>query len=97
MNDQRKVLIIEAKKVPDISEKILKETVKELENQAVEYKHIVVPDITEIAPTIRYAIRSMEMKTSEVRFIGYVVVGCAVCEKMPLHCKAMMEESIRGI
>jgi len=76
--EQRKVLIIEANHNREISAQLLEGAVRELEARGVDFKHVVVPDMLEIPTAMRYAVRSMEMKTAEARYIGYIALGSAI-------------------
>jgi 6,7-dimethyl-8-ribityllumazine synthase len=76
--EQRKVLIIEANHNREISTQLLEGAVRELESRGIDFKHVVVPDMLEIPTAMRYAVRSMEMKTAEARYIGYIALGTAI-------------------
>ena len=93
--DQRKVLIIEANHNREISAALLEGAVRELEAKGVDFKHVVVPDVLEIPTAMRYAVRSMEMKTAEARYIGYVALGCVVLDE-DKHREHIAKEATHG-
>ena len=78
MDGYKKVLIIQVedpeKKLSDTS---VQEAEKILKKAKIDYMYVKVPGVLDIAPTIHYAIRAMELKTTDIRFIGYVAVGVA--------------------
>ena len=73
-----RLLIVEARFYDDISDQLIKGAVAELTAAGAGYKRIIVPGITEIPATIRFAIRAMELRAIDERYAGYVVLGCAI-------------------
>lgn len=73
-----RVLIVEARFYDDITDQLVKGAVDELQAHGVGFKRAIVPGIYETPAVIRYAIRSMELRATDHRYAGYIVLGCAV-------------------
>jgi 6,7-dimethyl-8-ribityllumazine synthase len=90
------VLIVEARFYPEISDELLKGTVTEIENNGGSYERITVPGALEIPPTIRFAIRAMDLVGGRRRYDGYVALGCVIRGETT-HYDIVAGESARGL
>ena len=73
-----RILIIEARFYDDIADHLVKGAVQELPAQGAGYKRVIVPGILEIPAAVRFAVRAMELRATDMRYAGYVVLGCAL-------------------
>jgi 6,7-dimethyl-8-ribityllumazine synthase len=73
-----RILIVEARFYEDIADHLVKGAVQELTAQGAGYKRVIVPGVLEIPAVIRFAIRAMELRATDMRFAGYIVLGCAI-------------------
>jgi len=78
MSGGTRVLIVEARFYDDITDELVRGAVEALSRHGAGYRRIIVPGILEIPAVIRYAVRAMELRATEIRFAGYVVLGCAI-------------------
>jgi 6,7-dimethyl-8-ribityllumazine synthase len=90
-----RILIVEARFYDDISDHLVKGAVQELSEQGAGYKRIFVPGILEIPAVIRFAIRAMELRATDMRFAGYIVLGCAIKGETD-HYEHVCREAIQG-
>ncbi|MFN3077789.1 MAG: 6,7-dimethyl-8-ribityllumazine synthase [Alphaproteobacteria bacterium] len=91
-----RILIVEARFYDDITDNLVRGAVLELTAQGAGYKRVIVPGILEIPSVIRYAIRAMELRASENRFAGYVVLGCAIKGKTD-HYEHVSQQCMEGV
>lgn len=91
-----RILIVEARFYDDITDDLVKGAVAELTAKGAGYKRIIVPGILEIPAVIRYAIRAMELRATEHRFAGYVVLGCAI-KGLTDHYEHVSRASVDGV
>lgn len=73
-----RILIVEARFYDDVTDALVKGAIEALSAHGAGFKRVIVPGIFEIPAVIRYAIRSMELRATDERYGGYVVLGCAV-------------------
>ncbi len=78
MSEGPRLLIVEARVHDDITDELVRGAVEMLTRHGAGYKRIIVPSILEIPAVIRFAVRSMEVRATDQRFAGYVVLGCAI-------------------
>jgi len=78
MAEGARILIVEARFYDDIADNLVRGAVRELTARGAGYKRIMVPGILEIPAVIRYAIRAMELRATDHRYSGYVLLGCAL-------------------
>ena len=91
-----RILIVEARFYDDITDNLVRGAVAELASQGAGFKRIIVPGILEIPAVIRYAIRGMELRSTDQRYSGYVVLGCAIKGKTD-HYEHVSRESVAGV
>ncbi|SDG91744.1 6,7-dimethyl-8-ribityllumazine synthase [Roseospirillum parvum] len=91
-----RVLIVESRFYEDISDHLAAGAVNALSEAGVGYKRVFVPGIMEIPPVIRYAIRAMELRATDYRYSGYVVLGCAI-KGATDHYEHVCREAISGV
>lgn len=91
-----RILIVEARFYEDIADHLVKGAVQELTAQGAGYKRVIVPGVLEIPAVIRFAIRSMELRATDMRFAGYVVLGCAIRGETD-HYDHVAREAMSGI
>lgn len=91
-----RILIVEARFYEDIADHLVKGAVQELTAQGAGYKRVIVPGILEIPAVIRFAIRAMELRATDVRYAGYVVLGCAIKGETD-HYEHVCRESMHGV
>ncbi|EKV31592.1 6,7-dimethyl-8-ribityllumazine synthase [Caenispirillum salinarum AK4] len=89
-------LIVESRFYDDISDQLVKGAVQELTAQGAGYKRIIVPGILEIPAVIRFAVRAMELRATDTRFAGYVVLGCAIKGETD-HYEHVCHQAIDGV
>jgi 6,7-dimethyl-8-ribityllumazine synthase len=90
------LLIVEARFYPEISDELLKGAAAEIEKAGGSYERITVPGALEIPPTIRYAIRAMDLVGGRRRYDGYVGLGCVIRGETT-HYDIVATESARGL
>lgn len=91
-----RILIVEARFYDDIADQLVKGAVQELTAQGAGFKRVIVPGILEIPAVVRFAIRSMELRATDMRFAGYVVLGCAIKGETD-HYDHVSREAMRGM
>ncbi|MBF0093776.1 MAG: 6,7-dimethyl-8-ribityllumazine synthase [Alphaproteobacteria bacterium] len=96
MSGGPRVLIVEARFYDDITDNLVRGAVAELTAHGAGYKRVIVPGILEIPAVIRYAIRAMELRATDQRYAGYVVLGCAIKGKTD-HYEHVSREAIAGV
>lgn len=82
-----KILIIEARFYPEISDALLEGAKKVLDNAGAEYEVVEVPGALEIPTAISYA---------RDHFDGFVALGCVIRGET-YHFEVVSNESARGI
>ena len=78
MSGGPRLLIVEARFYDTITDELVRGAVEALTRHGTGYKRIIVPGILELPSVIRYAVRAMELRATDLRFAGYVVLGCAI-------------------
>lgn len=73
-----RILIVEARFYDDITDNLVRGALQALTDAGAGFKRIIVPGIIEAPAVIRYAIRAIELRATDNRFAGYVVLGCAI-------------------
>ncbi|WP_413203753.1 6,7-dimethyl-8-ribityllumazine synthase [Rhodospirillum sp. A1_3_36] len=73
-----RILIVEARFYDDITDNLVRGALQVLTEEGAGFKRVIVPGIIEIPAVIRYAIRSIELRATDYRYAGYVVLGCAI-------------------
>lgn len=91
-----RILIVEARFYEDIADHLVKGAVQELTAQGAGYKRVIVPGVLEIPAVIRFAIRSMELRATDTRFAGYVVLGCVIKGQTD-HYEHVCTQAMRGL
>jgi hypothetical protein len=74
MNENRRVLIIKTGE-KDVLDNAAKSVADVLEKEDIMTKEVFVPAFINSGTAIRAAIRSMELKSSDTRYIGYIVLA----------------------
>ncbi|MQX35052.1 6,7-dimethyl-8-ribityllumazine synthase [Roseospira navarrensis] len=96
MADDRRILIVEARFYEDITDQLVRGCVQELTASGFGYKRIIVPGVLEIPAVVRYAVRAMELRATDHRYSGYVVLGCAIKGETD-HYEHVCTEAMSGI
>lgn len=91
-----RILIVEARFYEDIADHLVKGAVQELTAQGAGYKRVIVPGVLEIPAVVRFAIRAMELRATDTRFAGYIVLGCAIKGETD-HYEHVCREAMSGI
>ncbi|MGC2854230.1 6,7-dimethyl-8-ribityllumazine synthase [Novispirillum sp. DQ9] len=91
-----RILIVEARFYEDIADHLVKGAVQELTAQGAGYKRVIVPGVLEIPAVVRFAIRAMELRATDTRFAGYIVLGCAIKGETD-HYEHVCREAMGGI
>lgn len=79
MNNQNAtVLIVESPYYADVADELAKGVIAELDKAGVAYDRISVPGVFEIPAAVRFAIRSMEVKSASTRYAGFITLGCVI-------------------
>jgi 6,7-dimethyl-8-ribityllumazine synthase len=95
MNDMR-VLIVESRFYEEITDNLVKGAVRELTAVGMGYKRLIVPGILEIPGAVRFAIRSMELRATDERYVGYIALGCAIKGETD-HYDHVSREAMSGL
>ncbi|MFZ4761849.1 MAG: 6,7-dimethyl-8-ribityllumazine synthase [Alphaproteobacteria bacterium] len=90
------IMIILGEYYSEITAELLKGAVAEIEKSGAKYLVYRVPGAFEIPAAIRYAIRSMEIYPTRLRFNGYVALGCVI-EGETKHFDVVVEETARAL
>jgi len=85
----KKVLIIQSRFYPDISDEIFKGVQLALKKKKVNFDSISVPGSLEIPAALNFAVHRS-------RYDGYIVLGCVIRGKTN-HYDLVCQESIRGV
>ncbi|KAA5604138.1 6,7-dimethyl-8-ribityllumazine synthase [Roseospira marina] len=96
MTDGARILIVEARFYEDIADQLVRGCVQELTAKGAGYKRIIVPGILEIPAVVRYAVRTMELRATDHRYAGYVVLGCAIKGETD-HYEHVCHETMSGV
>jgi len=91
-----RILIVEARFYEDIADHLVRGAVQELGTAGVGYRRVIVPGILEIPAVVRFAIRAMELRATDHRYAGYVVLGCAIKGETD-HYEHVCRESMAGV
>lgn len=91
-----RILIVESRFYDDITDQLVMGAVQALQDAGAGFKRIQVPGILEIPSVIRFAVRAMELRATDYRFGGYVVLGCAIRGKTD-HYEHVCREAIQGV
>lgn len=91
-----RILIVEARFYEDIADHLVKGAVQELTAQGAGYKRVIVPGVLELPAVVRFAIRAMELRATDTRFAGYVVLGCAIKGETD-HYEHVCQQAMGGI
>ncbi len=78
MTQGSRILVIEAPFYEDISDHLYRGCVRELTARGVGHMRVRVPGVLELPAVVRYAVRTMEFRTTDHRYSGYVLLGCAI-------------------
>jgi 6,7-dimethyl-8-ribityllumazine synthase len=73
-----RVLIVEADFYQDITEGLAQGAIQVLDAAGVSYQRVTVPGAFEVPAVIRFAIRSMEERSAEEPYSGYIALGCVI-------------------
>ena len=85
----RKILIIQSRFYPDISDEIFKGAKLILRKKKIKFDSVSVPGSLEIPSALNFSIHRS-------RYDGYIVLGCIIRGKTS-HYDLVCQESIRGI
>ncbi|MBB4264834.1 6,7-dimethyl-8-ribityllumazine synthase [Roseospira visakhapatnamensis] len=96
MVDGARILIVEARFYDDIADNLVRGAVRDLTARGAGYKRIIVPGILEIPSVMRYAIRAMELRATDHRYSGYVLLGCAIRGETD-HYEHVCREAMGGV
>lgn len=72
------ILIIEARFYPDLAEEMARGAIAEIERQGATWERMEVPGVLEIPAAVTYAMRFQKNTGSQVRYDGYVTLGCVI-------------------
>jgi 6,7-dimethyl-8-ribityllumazine synthase len=92
MTENVRILIVEARFYPDISDALVDGAVAELVKAGAAYERIVVPGALEIPAAIRFAM-SAEGRS---RYDGFVALGCVIRGET-VHFDIVANESAHGL
>lgn len=91
-----RILIVEARFHDDVADELVRGAVETLTRLGAGYKRIIVPGILEIPAVIRYAVRAMELRATDLKFSGYVVLGCAIKGETD-HYEHVCTQAMNGV
>ncbi|KAF0118737.1 MAG: 6 7-dimethyl-8-ribityllumazine synthase [Rhodospirillaceae bacterium] len=96
MTNDPRILIVEARFYNDVTDNLVRGAVTELTGKGAGYKRLIIPGILEIPAVVRYAVRAMELRATDQRFAGYVVLGCAIKGETN-HYEHVCREAMSGV
>ncbi|KAF0138402.1 MAG: 6 7-dimethyl-8-ribityllumazine synthase [Rhodospirillaceae bacterium] len=91
-----RILIVEARFYDDVTDNLVRGAVAELTSRGAGFKRLIIPGILEIPAVVRYAVCAMELRATDQRFAGYVVLGCAIKGETH-HYKYVCREAMAGV
>ena len=96
MGEQSRVLIVEARFYEDIADELAEGAIAVLEKAGVPFERVAVPGAFEVPAAIRFAIRSMQVRSSTGRYSGFVALGCVIRGETD-HYDHIARESSRAL
>lgn len=96
MSEGARILVVEAPFYEDISDQLYKGCVQELTARGFGHMRVRVPGILELPAVVRYAVRTMEFRTTDQRYAGYVLLGCAIKGETD-HYDHVCREAMSGV
>lgn len=90
------VLIVEARFYEDLADEMARGTIAVLDEAGVTYDRAAVPGTFEVPAAIRYAVRSMEIRSSTLRYGGFIALGCVIRGKTD-HYDHICREASRAL
>ena len=96
MGEQSRVLIVEARFYEDIADELAEGAIAVLEKAGVPFERVAVPGTFEVPAAIRFAIRSMQVRSSTGRYSGFVALGCVIRGETD-HYDHIARESSRAL
>ena len=96
MSEGPRILIVESRAFDDVTDNLVKGAIRELAQSGAGFKRLIVPGILEIPAGVRFAIRAMELRATDERYGGYVVLGCAIRGHTD-RCDLVCAESMRAL
>ena len=72
------VLIVEARFYEDLADEMARGAIAVLDEAGTTYDRVSVPGTFEVPAAIRYAVRSMETRSSTLRYGGFIALGCVI-------------------
>lgn len=91
-----RILIVESRAHDEIADYLVKGAIQELATAGAGFKRLVVPTILEIPAVIRFTLRSMEMRSTDERYAGYIALGCAIRGETDYY-DHVAREAMRGL
>ncbi|MCP4394218.1 MAG: 6,7-dimethyl-8-ribityllumazine synthase [Alphaproteobacteria bacterium] len=92
----KQILIIDSESYNEITERLVQGAVQVLEEEGLQYRRITVPSMLEIPIILRYAIRSMEIHSTDISYAGYIVIGSILGEDNAFK-KEIFHEAMKHI
>ncbi len=96
MSGGPRLLIVEARFYDAITDELVRGAVDALTRHGAGYKRVIVPGILEIPAVIRFAVRAMELRATDMRFAGYIALGCAIKGETD-HYEHVCTQSMNGV
>ncbi len=96
MSDRSRVLIVEARFYNDIADELARGAIAVLDGAGLPYERVPVPGTFEVPAAIRFAIRSMEVRSSSGHYSGFVALGCVIRGETD-HYEHIARESSRAL
>ncbi len=91
---QKQILIV--KEVSPVSAALTAGALSVLDSRDIATKVVEVPNISQIPAVVRFAVRTMELRTGEDKFSGYVLLGAAPSVQEPFAA-VIMRTLLHGI
>lgn len=91
---QKQILIVNA--AAPVSEALAAGALSVLDSRDIASKIIEVPNISQVPAVVRFAVRTMELRTGEDKFSGYVLLGAAPAVQDPF-ASVVMRTLLHGI
>ncbi len=101
MIESQNILVIDSRFYEDISDQLCKGAIAVLDREGAPYETISVPGTFEIPAAVRFAIRSMEVRSAVSGYAGFIVLGCVIRGETDHYehisrqtCRALMDLSV---
>jgi len=78
MTEQPRILIVEARFYENFADELAAGATHVLEKAGLPYDRLEVPGVFELPAAINCAVRSIELGTAQVNYVGFIALGCVI-------------------